>query len=84
MLESDLYQPVKAYLEKHINREFSILWEGNRKMENTGIARYFGYTPNYIRTQIDINSNEILTNKIQRTRITSVNPNGENVLSIKI
>ena len=74
----------KAYLEKHINREFSILWEGSTKMENTGITRYSGYTPNFIRTQIDINSNEILTNKIQQTKITSVNPNGENVLSIKI
>ena len=71
----------RAYLEKHINREFSILWEGNRKIENTGTTKYFGYTPNFIRTQIDINSNEVLTNKIQRTRITSVNPNGENVLS---
>ena len=74
----------KAYLKKHINREFSILWEGSKKMDNTGITRYFGYTPNFIRTQIDINSNEILTNKIQQTKITSVNPNGENVLSIKI
>ena len=74
----------KAYLKKHISREFSILWEGSTKMENTGITRYFGYTPNFIRTQIDINSNEILTNKIQQTKITSVNPNGENVLSIKI
>lgn len=71
-----------SYLEKHIGREFPILWEGGRKMENTGITRYFGYTPNFIRTQIDINSNEILTNKIQQTKIMSVNPNGENVLGI--
>lgn len=74
----------KTYLEKHINREFPILWEGKRKMDNKGITRYFGYTPNFIRTQIDINSNEILTNKIQQAKITSVNPNAENVLCIKI
>lgn len=63
-----------AYMEKHINREFPILWEGSSIVDNTDTTRYFGYTPNFIRTQIDINSNEVLTNKIQQTKITSVNP----------
>ena len=71
-------------MEKHINREFPILWEGSTKMENTGITRYFGYTPNFIRTQIDITSDDVLTNKIQKAMITTVNPNGENVLTVKI
>ena len=74
----------RAYLQKHINREFPILWEGSSKIEQTGSTRYFGYTPNFVRTQIDIDSNEILTNTIQQARITSVNPNGENFLGIKI
>ena len=74
----------RAYLQKHISREFPILWEGSSKIEQTGSTRYFGYTPNFVRTQIDIDSGEVLTNTIQQVRITSVNPNGENVLSTKI
>ena len=74
----------KKYLQKHIDREFPILWEGNSKTEKTGPTRYYGYTPNFVRTQIDIDSSEVLTNTIQQARITCVNPNGENVLAVKI
>ncbi len=71
----------KTYLEKHINREFPILWEGNSTTDKTECTRYFGYTPNFIRAQIDVTSNETLTNKILRARITSVHSNGKNILS---
>jgi threonylcarbamoyladenosine tRNA methylthiotransferase MtaB len=73
----------KTYLQKHVNREFPILWEGNSETGQAGTTRYFGYTPNFVRTQIDITSNDVLTNKILQARLTSVNPNGENVLSVK-
>ena len=72
-----------AYLGKHINREFPILWERNSTTDKTDSTRYFGYTPNFIRAQIDVTSNAILTNKILRARITSVNPSGESVLCVK-
>jgi threonylcarbamoyladenosine tRNA methylthiotransferase MtaB len=72
----------RAYLEKHINKVFPILWEGNSKTDKAGSTRYFGYTPNFVRAQIDIDSSEVLTNTIQQARITCVNPNGENVLSV--
>lgn len=71
----------KSYLEKHINREFPILWEGNSITDKTECTRYFGYTPNFIRAQIDVNPDETLTNKILRARITSVHSNGKNILS---
>ena len=71
----------RTYLQKHINKTFPILWEGSSKTEKTGSIRYFGYTPNFVRAQIDIDSSEVLTNTIQRARITCVNPNGENLLS---
>jgi len=74
----------KTYLQKHINKEFPILWEGGSNAEQTGTTRYFGYTPNFVRTQIDIDSGEVLTNTIQQARITCVNPNGENILAVKI
>ncbi len=72
----------RDYLQKHINKEFPILWESGSNAEQTGTTRYFGYTPNFVRTQIDIDSSEILTNTIQQARITCVNPNGENVLAV--
>jgi len=74
----------RTYLQKHINKVFPILWEGSSKTEKTGPTRYFGYTPNFVRAQIDINSSEVLTNRIQQARITCVNPNGENILAVKI
>ena len=74
----------KACLGRHINREFPILWEGRSDTDRADTTRYSGYTPNFIRTQIDIASNEILTNKIQRARLMSVNPNGENLIAVKI
>lgn len=74
----------KTYLQKHIDREFPILWEGNSKTEQTGPTRYFGYTPNFIRTQIDVTSDEIITNKIQLVKLSSMNPNGQNVISVQI
>ena len=74
----------KNYMQKLVNREFPILWEGSSKRERTGSTRYFGYTPNFVRTQIDIDSSEVLTNTIQQARIKSVNPNGENILGVKI
>jgi len=58
-----------------------ILWEGNSTTDKTEYTRYFGYTPNFIRAQIDVTSNETLTNKILRARITSVHSNGKNILS---
>jgi len=71
----------KAYLQNHINREFPILWEGNTTTDKTDSTRYFGYTPNFIRAQIDVTSDETLSNKILRARITSVHANGKNILS---
>ena len=78
----------KAYLENHINREFPILWEGNSTTDKTTTTRYFGYTPNFIRAQIDVTSDGILTNKtltneILWARITSIHQNGGNVLCVK-
>ncbi len=73
-----------TYLQKHINKVFPILWEGSSKTEKTGPTRYFGYTPNFVRAQIDIDSGEVLTNTIQQVRITCVNANGENILAVKI
>jgi len=72
-----------SYLEKHVNREFPILWEGNSTTDKTASTRYFGYTPNFVRAQIDVASDEMLTNKILWARITSVHPNGKNVICVK-
>ncbi len=74
----------RTYLQKHINKAFPILWEGGSNAEQTGTTRHFGYTPNFVRAQIDIDSSEILTNTIQQARITCVNANGKNILAVKI
>jgi len=74
----------RAYLQKHINKAFPILWEGSSNTEQTGTTRYFGYTPNFMRTQIDIDSGEVLTNTIQQARLACVNPNGTNISAEKI
>lgn len=70
----------RNYLEKHINREFPILWEGNTETEQAGSTRYFGYTPNFIRTQIDIAKPQSLENKIYKAYTSSVNAEGTNII----
>lgn len=70
----------QAYLEKHLHREFPILWEGSTDInDKTGDKRYFGYTPNFVRVQTTISSVETLTNKIQQTRISSMKPHNDYV-----
>jgi threonylcarbamoyladenosine tRNA methylthiotransferase MtaB len=74
----------KSYLEKHIHREFQVLWEGSSPTDQENITRYFGYTPNFVRTQIEVQSDVVLTNQIHEAKINSVNVNGENVLGVLI
>jgi threonylcarbamoyladenosine tRNA methylthiotransferase MtaB len=70
----------RSYLEKHIHRVFPVLWEGSSPTDQESITRYFGYTPNFIRTQIEVPSDVLLTNQIHEVKINSVNVNGDNVL----
>ena len=40
-------------LKQHINQNFQILWEHGTTIKQ-GVTRYHGYTPNFLRTQIDL------------------------------
>ena len=70
----------KSWLEKHIHRQFPVLWEGSAPTDKKNIMKYSGYTPNFIRTQIEVASDTVLTNKIHKAKINAVNINGESVL----
>ena len=67
-----------AWLQKHINRKFPVLWESKKRVEGTGTARYYGYTPNFMRVQID--SNALLTNEIRMTRLKTVSSDSQNLV----
>ncbi len=75
----------QAYMKQHLHREFPILWEGSTLIDDKpGNKKYFGYTPNFIRTQIDAPADATITNTIQQARLTEVDSKGESVLSVTI
>ena len=59
-------------LNKMIGKTELVLWEGQGKRQQNGKRRFFGYTPNYHKVQIDVSSSIKLTNKILFSRLVSV------------
>ncbi len=66
------------YLKRHLHRTFPILWENGTSTEQ-GAIRHHGYTPNFLRAQIDLipdEQREPLTNTIRNARAVAVDPGG--------
>jgi len=70
-------------LNKMIGKTELILWEGQGKRLSNGKLRFFGYTPNYHKVQIDINGSIKLTNKIISSKLISVSDNNCLVAEIR-
>ncbi|MCF6192903.1 MAG: tRNA (N(6)-L-threonylcarbamoyladenosine(37)-C(2))-methylthiotransferase MtaB [Kangiellaceae bacterium] len=62
-------------LNKMIGKTESVLWEGQGKRQQNGKRRFFGYTPNYHKVQIDVADVIKLTNEILPSRLVSVSEN---------
>jgi threonylcarbamoyladenosine tRNA methylthiotransferase MtaB len=69
-----------AGMEKYLNREFKVLWEGVRETLADGRRRHFGFTPNYLKVETLAHENQEITGRILKARLQAVSDEGEQVL----
>ena len=62
----------RSTLSQYIDREFDVLIEGRGEQLENGYKRYAGYTPNYLRVNVESGPGESLENQVVATKITSV------------
>ncbi len=70
---TELHQLASEYkrqcIERMINQQQTVLWEGKAKRLNNGKYRFYGYTENYLKVFVDIDEPVELSNRILRCRI---------------
>ncbi len=59
-------------LSNQINQTVEVLWESSSLILDNGLKRYFGYTPNYHKVQIDIDPKYQVERSILATNIKAV------------
>ena len=69
-------------LNKMVGKTEMVLWEGQGKPLSNGKYRFFGYTPNYHKVQVDVSDSIKLTNQILPSYLNSVNE--DNCLEARI
>jgi len=69
------------YLEKNIGLSIPVLWESDSTENESGSINYFGYAPNFVRTQTTVQKGTTLANKIYNAEIISVNNDNGTVLT---
>ncbi len=63
-------------LEKMIGSIVNILWEGDGQRTGKGHYKYYGYTPNYHKAYIDLESEVLLSNQLIKSKIIAVDDKG--------
>lgn len=72
----------QAALASRLQREYPILWEGQREPQADGRIRQYGYTPNYLRVAVDLTAeHEDLNTRILPARMEGVDECGELLLA---
>ena len=59
-------------MERFVGQNFPVLWENHRQETSSVKATYFGYTPSFIRTKLDITNRLMLDNEIHQVKIIGV------------
>ncbi len=59
------------FIEKNIDQQFAILWEGHKQIVDDNKQLVFGYTPNYLRVGCQIPADESIENKIIPAKLIS-------------
>jgi threonylcarbamoyladenosine tRNA methylthiotransferase MtaB len=61
----DLAESLKqAFIAENLDNQAEVLWEGHTETLDSGLVRYFGYTPNYLRVACDVATDVVLENQI--------------------
>ncbi len=66
-----------SVLRKNIGRVFEVLIEGKSKSASPGQSKWSGYTPNYLRINIEADESAELENQLITVRATAINADGD-------
>lgn len=69
----------KNTLQAYLNRTFPVLWESKTSLQEDGLRRYSGYTPNFLRVTTDVPADVNLAHQIRTARLLSINAAGESI-----
>ena len=59
----------QQFISANLGTTAEVLWEGQYQRLETGVVRFFGYTPNYLRVACDVSTDQVLENQILPTRL---------------
>jgi threonylcarbamoyladenosine tRNA methylthiotransferase MtaB len=74
-------QMKRTAMKKYLRRALPVLWEQNTAQDDMGSVKYSGYTPNFLRVEIEVPSRVVLDNEIRKARLISVTPAGESLVA---
>ena len=74
----------QAMQQRHINRDYPVLIEGQPTKTVAGESVWQGYTPNYLRVRAQINTTDNLDNQIHKLRTTSITNDGEALQAVMV
>jgi threonylcarbamoyladenosine tRNA methylthiotransferase MtaB len=70
----------REMLERNLGKCVSVLWESKDGNCAEGVARYCGYTPNYLKVKLRNPKDNNLVNEIRETRLIGVSTQGDVLL----
>ncbi len=68
----------QQFIEKNINQQFAVLWEGKKRLLDNNEQLVFGYTPNYLKAACQISEQDNIKNKIISAELKSISENHVN------
>ncbi len=68
----------QQFIEKNINQQFAILWEGKKQLLDNNEQLVFGYTPNYLKAACQLSEQANIENKIITAELKSISENHVN------
>ena len=57
------------FISQNLGTTADVLWEGQYERLESGVVRFFGYTPNYLRVACDVGTDQVLENQILTSQL---------------
>ena len=67
---------------RFVGNQYEILWEGDGSLQASGLRRFRGYTPNYLRVYCDVPDGHSLSNELTLAELTQLDEAGDIVASV--
>lgn len=67
----------RQQLERHVGRQWDVLWEGYREPQPDGRVRQYGYTPHYLRVATDVPVTVDLAHRLLPVHVERLDEGGD-------